>query len=59
MLQQFEWARHSMEENDRWSFNPMGLLAGSARGNQRFYCQRFNVNVTDLICSSFCWEKWL
>ena len=22
---------------------------------QKFYCQRFNVNVTDLICNSFCW----
>ena len=46
-----------MRENDRWSSNLLGILAGSVGDIQRFYWQRFNVNVTDLICSSFCWEN--
>ena len=39
-----------MKKNVKWSSNPLGMY-------REFFYQRFNVNVTELICSSSHWEN--
>ena len=38
-------------------FDLLEILAEFTRDIQKFYCQRFNVNVIGLICSSFYWKN--